>query len=415
MEMPKSAHELLEHLFVVVNHAVAEADEVRPADRDSAVILRDITVVRRDEVGVVRQRRIAANTGDVLHSPLCGQAVVVPSDRIEDVLAAHPLEAGDGVGVGVAEHVADVQRATGSWRGRVDRRTPRRGPTSDRIGRCLRPPIAASSAPRCRRATACRGCSTSSQPWSAKAIDHPGSSCGVFLATQVGVRHSTPTLWSVWVHPGGRQTLHGSVVWRSAACTRSVQSIDSVETPLDCISLRCAASATGGRSCADLGQPLLELAAQVRGQCRAGSTGTDSDRDGAIARDRRQGEGAVGWVVGRVHPDPPVRRVGGDSSVDRRVVGGGDHQTDVVEITHLVPSNDDANVEIANRVGHRRGHDRDLGTPLDQAFDLSQGHPSTTHYQHGYAGQVEHDGVVERHSERLPTINCLKVDRISRN
>ena len=85
------------------------------------MILRDVAVVWRDEVGVVRQRRVAANTGDVLHPALGSETVVVPSDRIEDVLAAHPMEAGDGVGVGVAEHVADVQRTTGSWRRRVDR------------------------------------------------------------------------------------------------------------------------------------------------------------------------------------------------------------------------------------------------------------------------------------------------------
>ena len=73
------------------------------------MVLGDVAVERGLEVGVVRQRRFAAHAGDVLHASFGGQAVVVPAERVEDGLAGHPLEAGDRVGVGVAEHVADVQ------------------------------------------------------------------------------------------------------------------------------------------------------------------------------------------------------------------------------------------------------------------------------------------------------------------
>ena len=72
-------------------------------------------------VGVVRQRRVAAHAVVVLHAALGGQAVVVPAHRVEDLAAAHALEPGDDVGVRVGEHVADVQRAGHRRRRRVDR------------------------------------------------------------------------------------------------------------------------------------------------------------------------------------------------------------------------------------------------------------------------------------------------------
>ena len=50
-------------------------------------------------------------------------------------------------------------------------------------------------------------------------------------------------------------------------------------------------------------QPPLDLGAQVRSQRRAGAAGADGHGHGAVAGDRRQGEGAVGRVVGGVHPD----------------------------------------------------------------------------------------------------------------
>ena len=54
--------------------------------------------------------RVAAHPVVVLHPALGRQPVVVPADRVEHVLAAHPLVAGDQVGVGVGEHVSHVQR-----------------------------------------------------------------------------------------------------------------------------------------------------------------------------------------------------------------------------------------------------------------------------------------------------------------
>ena len=67
-----------------------------------------VAAVRRRERRVEGLRRVAAHAVEVLHPALGGQAVVVPADRVEDGLAAHPLVAGEGVGLGVAEHVPDV-------------------------------------------------------------------------------------------------------------------------------------------------------------------------------------------------------------------------------------------------------------------------------------------------------------------
>ena len=76
---------------------------------------------RRLPVRVVRQRRVAPDAVDVLHPALGRQAVVVPAHRVEDGLAAHPLEPGDHVGVRVREDVPHVQLARYGRRRRVDR------------------------------------------------------------------------------------------------------------------------------------------------------------------------------------------------------------------------------------------------------------------------------------------------------
>ena len=91
-----------------------------------------VAAVRRREVGVVRRRRVAAHAVEVLHPALGGQAVVVPADRVEDGLAAHPLVAGDGVGLGVAEHGAHVERAATPSAAACRWRTPR-----SRVGRAV--------------------------------------------------------------------------------------------------------------------------------------------------------------------------------------------------------------------------------------------------------------------------------------
>ena len=134
----------LEVLLVFGGEPLAQLDEVAPADRDLVGGLHALAVGAlegRREVGVVGQARVAAHAVVVLHAPLGGQAVVVPAHRVEDVLAAHALEARDEVGVGEREHVADVQRTRRRRRGRVDRvdllaAWPNRG----RTGRCPRAP-----------------------------------------------------------------------------------------------------------------------------------------------------------------------------------------------------------------------------------------------------------------------------------
>ena len=108
---------MLERLLVFGRQPVAQLDEVRARDGNRLLA----RLVRRLEVRVVGQRRIAANAVVVLHAALGWQAVVVPPHRIEHRLAAHALEARDDVGVRVREHVADVQRAADRRRRRVDR------------------------------------------------------------------------------------------------------------------------------------------------------------------------------------------------------------------------------------------------------------------------------------------------------
>ena len=106
---------------------LAQLDEVAAGDRHLALGVR---LLRRREVRVVRQRRVAAHAEVVLHPALGRQAVVVPAHRVEDLVAAHPLVAGDAVGVRVGEHVPHVQRPGHRRRGRVDRvdLLPRLGP-----------------------------------------------------------------------------------------------------------------------------------------------------------------------------------------------------------------------------------------------------------------------------------------------
>ena len=110
--------QFLERLLVLNGQALAERDEVAATDR--YLVLR-VRLLGRLEVGVVRQRRIAANSVVVLHTALGWQAVVVPAHRVEDLKAAHALVAGHAVGVGVGENVPDVQRPAHRRRGSVDR------------------------------------------------------------------------------------------------------------------------------------------------------------------------------------------------------------------------------------------------------------------------------------------------------
>ncbi len=102
---PEIAPQLLEDFLVGDGQLLAQCDEVRARHGDRLLVW----FLRRREIRVVRQRRIAAHAEIILHAALGGQAIVVPAHRIEHFLAAHALEARDEVGVRIGEDVADVQ------------------------------------------------------------------------------------------------------------------------------------------------------------------------------------------------------------------------------------------------------------------------------------------------------------------
>ncbi|MCB5293707.1 hypothetical protein BJQ90_03165 [Arthrobacter sp. SO3] len=101
--------EVLEDFLVLDGEFLAEFDEV-PARDDVEVALVLGGLGGRPVAGVVRGGRIAAHPVVVLYAALGGQAVVVPAHRVEHVLAGHALVARQDIGLGVGEHVADVQR-----------------------------------------------------------------------------------------------------------------------------------------------------------------------------------------------------------------------------------------------------------------------------------------------------------------
>ena len=125
----ETPEEIFEDLLVLVREFLAQLDEVRTRNGDRLVVLGRVATEGRLEPGLIRDARVAANAEEVLDATLGGQTVVVPAHRIEDRLAAHAVEAGEGVGVRVGEHVAHVERATHRGRRGVDRvhsRTRRR-------------------------------------------------------------------------------------------------------------------------------------------------------------------------------------------------------------------------------------------------------------------------------------------------
>ena len=149
---PERAPQPLVELLVLHDELLAERDEVGPVDRHLAL---RVGLLRRREVRVVRQRRVAPHAEVVLHPALGRQAVVVPAHRVEDGLAAHPLEAGDQVGVRVGVDVPDVQRPGHRRRRGVDRvdLVARAGPV-ELVG-LRRPSIAPTTSPRDPPAQAC--------------------------------------------------------------------------------------------------------------------------------------------------------------------------------------------------------------------------------------------------------------------
>ena len=52
---------------------------------------------------------VATHPVVVLNPALGWKTIVIPTHRVEDISAAHSLEPCNDVGVGIAEHVTDVQ------------------------------------------------------------------------------------------------------------------------------------------------------------------------------------------------------------------------------------------------------------------------------------------------------------------
>ena len=113
---PQPPPDLLERLLVQAGQPLAQGHEVAPGDAHRLAR----RPVRRHERRVVAERRVTPHVEVVLHPALGGQAVVVPADRVEHGLAAHPLEPRDRVGVGERADVPDVQRPADGQRGSVN-------------------------------------------------------------------------------------------------------------------------------------------------------------------------------------------------------------------------------------------------------------------------------------------------------
>ena len=118
---PERAPQLFEGPLVALGERQAQLHEVGPRDRHRLAIRIQAAPRGDREVGVVGDGWVTAHPEVVLHPPLGGQAVVVPAHRVEHLHPAHPLVAGDRVGVRVGEHVPDVQRAADGRGRRVDR------------------------------------------------------------------------------------------------------------------------------------------------------------------------------------------------------------------------------------------------------------------------------------------------------
>lgn len=106
-------------LLVDGGQPVAQLDKVAPADgRKISAACRNCT--RRLKIGLPCGIRVAAHAVVILDPAFGRQAVIVPAHGIEHSLAAHALKARNDIGVGVTEHVPDMQSAGGSARRCVD-------------------------------------------------------------------------------------------------------------------------------------------------------------------------------------------------------------------------------------------------------------------------------------------------------
>jgi hypothetical protein len=103
--------EILEGLLVLGGEGQAQLDEVRPGDPTGRLLPRRLVRHGKGEARLVGNARLTPDVVVVLDPALGGKAVVVPPHRVEAVLPGHSVEAGKHVGLRVAEHVADVERA----------------------------------------------------------------------------------------------------------------------------------------------------------------------------------------------------------------------------------------------------------------------------------------------------------------
>ncbi len=101
---------VLEGLLVLDRQSGTRFDEVEPGDLFDGFVLTPFDL-SRSPVRIVGQARLGTDAVDVLHPPFRGKPVVVPTHRIGDVLAGHPLIADQQVLVGVGETVADMKRS----------------------------------------------------------------------------------------------------------------------------------------------------------------------------------------------------------------------------------------------------------------------------------------------------------------
>ena len=105
--------------FVVVDERVTGLDEVGPRNHLRGFLAHLGRSLFKLEVRIVRSLRVAANVVVVLHATLRRQPVVVPTHGIEDVQAAHALEAHHDVGLGIRKDMPDMQRARSRGRRRI--------------------------------------------------------------------------------------------------------------------------------------------------------------------------------------------------------------------------------------------------------------------------------------------------------
>jgi hypothetical protein len=114
------APQFFEDLLILLCNATTGLDEVRARDDPRRPFRGGAGGRFKPQILLVGHVDVGPNMEIVLHAPLGWQTVVIPAHGIEDVFAEHPLLADEDVGVGVAEDVADMQRAGDGRRRRVD-------------------------------------------------------------------------------------------------------------------------------------------------------------------------------------------------------------------------------------------------------------------------------------------------------